>query len=94
MAFTCIAAILPARIFPGVKVTLGKKGDPKKWPHSEAIDTVSDMGAVVEVKNVDSFTFDKQFLVFTTPAFMYEGTYYQIFEGIGNMIEALQKVMP
>lgn len=93
MGFLCIAAILPAREFPNVKVTLGKKGNIKKWPHKEAIDHAIEMGADVQPREVDEFLFDKQHFIFTTPAYMYNGTFYQIFEGIGHTIDALYSVM-
>ncbi|KAK6635945.1 hypothetical protein RUM44_001200 [Polyplax serrata] len=93
LAFMCISAILPARVFPRVKVTLGMKGDVQKWPHSDAVDAANQMGAEVEPRRVDEISFDKQHFVFSTPAFMYNGTFHQVFEGIGLMIDTMNKVI-
>ena len=93
MAFMCISPILAARTIPCVKVTLGRKGDAEKWPHSGAIEAASKMGAQVEDQDVTGVCVDEKNLVVSTPAFMYNGEFYEIFDGIGNLIDNLDKFL-
>lgn len=93
MAFMCISPILAARTIPCVKVTLGSKGDSAKWPHSEAIDAATKMGAQVENQDVSGVCVDKDNLVVSTPAFMYNGEFHEVFDGIGKLIDFLDKLL-
>lgn len=86
----CIAPVLAARVLgtrkggPGVKVTIGT--DPAT---AEAIQT---MGATHVPKSVtEAFTDERQRVV-TTPAYMYDATIAEVFEGIGQMVEGVQKL--
>lgn len=89
MGFMCISPILAARIIPCVKITLGSSGNKEKWPHCDAIEAAQKMGAEVENQEVNGVTVDKDNLVVSTPAFMYNGEFYEIFDGIGKMIDSL-----
>ncbi|MBI1191258.1 MAG: isoprenoid biosynthesis glyoxalase ElbB [Tepidisphaera sp.] len=83
----CIAPVLAARVLgtrkggPGVRVTLGAEG--------EAADAVRTMGATHVAKAVtEAFTDDRERVV-TTPAYMYDANPYEIFTGIGAMVEGV-----
>lgn len=89
----CISALLAAKIIPNVTITLGMKGNPAQWPHAAAVDCACQMGATVELRPVTEYSFDIQKLVLSTPAFMYEGTFYEIFSGIGCTIDVLYKLI-
>lgn len=90
IALCCISPVLAARAIRGVTVTLGKNDDGSgKWPHAGAIDAAKKMGANIEMKNVNEVCVDKKNLVVTSPAFMYDGKYHEIYDGIGMMIKQL-----
>ncbi|KYM88847.1 hypothetical protein ALC53_02612 [Atta colombica] len=82
----CIANALVAKVLKGVKITLGKESPKNDWPHADAIKKVKDMGAKIEMKDVKGVTFDKNFGVLSTPAWLYEpATFSDIYDGIDNM---------
>lgn len=89
IGFTCIAPILAARVICGVAITLGQNScDQEKWPYKDAIKAAELMGAVVENKDVNETTFDRQNLVFSTPAYMYGvAEFHEVDDGIGGMIK-------
>ncbi|XP_024944441.1 ES1 protein homolog, mitochondrial-like [Cephus cinctus] len=89
----CIAAALVAKVLQGVKITLGKDKPKEMWPYAAAIPKVKKMGAKIEMKDVRQFTRCKKYNVFSTPAWMYKGTYSDIHEGIGKMVTAMKKSM-
>ncbi|XP_017761120.1 PREDICTED: ES1 protein homolog, mitochondrial-like, partial [Eufriesea mexicana] len=92
IASMCIASVLIAKVFKGVKITLGKDAPATDWPHAEAIKKAKDMGAKVELKNVKGVTKCKKYNVLSTPAWMYKaGSYSDIHIGIGKLITALKK---
>ncbi|XP_075222978.1 ES1 protein homolog, mitochondrial-like [Lycorma delicatula] len=88
----CIAPILAAKLIPGVTITLGKScGD--EWPYKDAIEAAQKMGANTEEKGVLEVTACPENRVFSTPAFMYDGKYHEVDDGIGNMIIELLKAV-
>lgn len=94
----CIAPILAARVIPGVRITLGQKDDnpgtaTAKWPYSDAIDAATKMGACVEQKGVQEVCIDSENMVLTTPAFMFNGQFHEIFDGIGALIDQLSCIL-
>jgi enhancing lycopene biosynthesis protein 2 len=42
---------------------------------------------------VNEIAFDEKNLVVTTPAFMYEGQFHEIYDGIGNMIKKVVQLI-
>ncbi|KAG8230644.1 hypothetical protein J437_LFUL010661 [Ladona fulva] len=90
IALCCIAPILAAKAIPGVTITLGKTDDGSgKWPHAGAIEAATKMGAKVEMKHVNEASVDKKNLIVTSPAFMYDGKFHEVYDGIGVMIKTL-----
>ncbi len=83
----CIAPVIVARVLgtrmngPGCTVTIGT--DEKT---AAAIGTMGSKHAARGV--TDAFT-DTSHLVVTTPAYMFDATPYQVFEGIGKMVEGV-----
>lgn len=83
----CIAPVLAARVLgtrkggPGVKVTVGGDG-----PVPEAIQT---MGATHVPRAVTEAYTDERERVVTTPAYMYDANPYEVFAGIGKMVEGV-----
>ena len=73
-----------------VKITLGKKGD--KWPYAGAIDKATEWGCECVEMEVDEVCVDDLNKIVTTPAFMYEGDFHEIQDGVSKMIEELVKL--
>lgn len=90
----CIAPVLAAKVLGNVTITLGRKDDGKgKWPHAGAIDAASQIGAIVVEKDVNEIAVDDKNLIVTTPAFMYEGQFHEVYNGIGNMIKKVVELI-
>jgi len=68
---------------------------PKKdWPYADAIKKVKAMGAKIEMKDVKGVTFDKNYGVLSTPAWLYEpATYSEVYDGIGKLVTMLKKCL-
>ncbi|XP_023213737.1 ES1 protein homolog, mitochondrial-like [Centruroides sculpturatus] len=92
LAFCCIAPTLAARVLGKVEITLGQDKDDGsgKWPYCGAVEAVKSWGAIHHNTNVDGVIVDKNNLVVTTPAFMYDTpNFHEIYDGVGKMILAL-----
>ncbi|KAL0270315.1 UNVERIFIED_CONTAM: hypothetical protein PYX00_007771 [Menopon gallinae] len=95
MGFMCISSILAARMIPNVVITLGARGtepgqSPEDWPHSDALDAAVQMGASIELQGVHGISIDVENMVVSTPAFMYRGDFYQVFTGIGRLVDQME----
>ncbi|XP_042237367.1 ES1 protein homolog, mitochondrial-like [Homarus americanus] len=92
LGFCCIAPILAAKVLggSGVTVTLGKADDGSgKWPYAGSIEVAKALGATTVEKAVDEVTIDEANKVVTSPAFMYEGKFHEIHDGVSKTINAL-----
>ncbi|XP_020712008.2 glutamine amidotransferase-like class 1 domain-containing protein 3, mitochondrial [Athalia rosae] len=87
----CLAPFFVAKVLCGTKITLGKTSPPAKWPHSSAIAEARKIGAKIEERDVTQVTHCKEHDVFSTPAWMYNGTYADVHDGIGRLVKALKK---
>jgi len=89
LALCCIAPILAAKVLggKGVSLTLGNKGD--DWPYMGAIEVAEGFGATMELKGVDEVCVDAENKIVTTPAFMFNGKFHQIQDGVSSMINEL-----
>ncbi|KAK9509228.1 hypothetical protein O3M35_006586 [Rhynocoris fuscipes] len=87
-AFACISPILAARVLCNVTITFGQNSC-DKWPHRAAIDDAKKMGATVELRDWNEVSYDRKNRILSTPAYMYDGKYHEIDEGIGHMINYL-----
>lgn len=96
----CIAPVLAAMVFSrddgkAVKLTLGRRerseGEEGSWPFASALDKVAEMSQAVELveAGVDEVVVDEDNKLFTTPAFMYDGKFHQIHDGVAKMIQSL-----
>ena len=95
LAFCCIAPILAAKVLGDKKptLTLGSTGAAEQWPYQGAIEVAKGFGANMEEKSVSEVCSDEKNKIVTTPAYMYEGKFHEIQDGVGNMITELLKLV-
>lgn len=92
LGFISIAPILAAKIIKCVLVTLGQdNGD--KWPNAAAVDATKLIGGRIQPCNVDQICVDPENKVISTPAFMYNGQYHEIFDGIEKLVQGLDELI-
>eukprot|EP00096_Caligus_rogercresseyi_P011786 TRINITY_DN4759_c0_g1_i1.p1 TRINITY_DN4759_c0_g1~~TRINITY_DN4759_c0_g1_i1.p1 ORF type:complete len:252 (-),score=77.59 TRINITY_DN4759_c0_g1_i1:62-817(-) len=91
LAFCCIAPILAAKAIPGVKITLGKKGE--AWPHSGSQEAARSLGAEVCEAEVSEVCTDAKNKVVSSPAYMYEGKFHEVHDSVANMVKELIKMI-
>jgi len=94
-ALCCIAPIIAAKVLgeAGVKVTLGNTGAEGDWPYQGAIEAAKSFGADVELMNVDEVCVDAKNKVVTSPAYMYNGKFHQIQDGVSKMVDKLVELL-
>ena len=97
----CISPIIAAILFSKgewekkgpVKLTLGRKSsvdsESGSWPYAGTIDKAVEMGADVVECGVNEVCVDEANRIVTTPAFMYEGEFHEIHDGINTMVNTL-----
>jgi len=95
LALCCIAPILAAKVLGsnGPTLTLGNCGSEDDWPYQGAIEAAKSFGANMELKAVEEVCVDTQNKIVTTPAFMYNGKFHEIQDGVGSMITELMKML-
>jgi len=71
---------------------MGKKGDEKDWPHGGAIDAAKSFGATMVEMEVSEALVDESNKIVTTPAYMYNGKFHEIQDGVAKMITELVKM--
>ncbi|XP_052772798.1 putative glutamine amidotransferase-like class 1 domain-containing protein 3B, mitochondrial [Mya arenaria] len=90
----CIAPVLAARVLPGCEVTVGQdKDDGGSWPYAGTAGAIATMGTKHVNKNVDEAYTDSKNKIVTTPAFMCETKFHEIFDGVGKMIDGVLKLL-
>jgi len=92
----CIAPIIASKVLGsnGVKITLGKAGDPDKWPYGGSLEAAASFGANIEHCEVSEVCVDEENKVVTSPAFMYNGKFHEIQDGVSNMVNAVLNMLP
>jgi enhancing lycopene biosynthesis protein 2 len=89
----CISPVIAARLIPGVQLTLGKmknlsENEAKNlFPYSGAVMSARQMGAETKECDVNEICVDEQHRLVTTPAFMKNAPFHEVFDGVGLMIE-------
>ena len=80
IAAVCIAPVLLAKVLgnQGITITVGND--------KEAAFEIQKTGAKVQECPVDDFITDRDHRVITTPAFMYDTTFDQVFSGIQKLV--------
>jgi enhancing lycopene biosynthesis protein 2 len=89
----CISPVIAAKLIPGVKLTLGKmknlnENEAKNvFPYSGSVLSARQMGADTQECDVNEICVDNHNRLVTTPAFMKNAPFHEVFDGIGLMIE-------
>ena len=79
-------------MLPSCRITIGKNKSKGDWPYGDNIDILRSMGTEIIEKDVDQIQVDNKFKIVTTPAFMKNASFYEVFEGIGKMIDEVLKM--
>ncbi|CAF3507715.1 unnamed protein product [Adineta steineri] len=89
----CISPVIAAKLIPNVQLTLGKmknlnENDAKNlFPYSGSVLTARQMGADTKECDVNEICVDERHRLVTTPAFMKNAPFHEVFDGVGLMIE-------
>ena len=75
-----------------VKLTLGKK-EGEKWPYGGTIEKATELGVECVEMEVGEVCVDGENKIVSSPAFMYDGAFHEIQDGVSKMIEELVKIM-
>ncbi|MBD3370774.1 isoprenoid biosynthesis glyoxalase ElbB [Candidatus Fermentibacteria bacterium] len=81
----CIAPVIPARLFPGVTVTIGND--------AATASKIEQMGARHRSCPVDDAVTDEQNRIVTTPAYMLARGPAEVYNGAVRMVEELEKLL-
>jgi len=76
----CIAPVLAAKLIPGVRITVGNED-------KDTSKVVERMGAVSQPASAKEVVVDEKNNVISTPAYMTNSPLYEIFVGIGNLVD-------
>merc|ERR1719245_2074453 len=94
IGLVCISPIIAAKVFgkasggPGIKLTLGCKGD--QWPHQGAIDAAQSFGNELVECHVTEVCHDEKNRIVTSPAYMYgDANSADVFDSVTNMVNTL-----
>ena len=71
---------------------MGRKGEEAEWPYGGAIDAAKSFGADMVEMDVREVLVDEANKIVTTPAYMYNGKFHEIQDGVSNMITELMKL--
>jgi enhancing lycopene biosynthesis protein 2 len=89
----CISPVIAAKLFPGVKLTLGKmknlsENEAKNvFPYSGAVMSARQMGADTQECDINEVCVDDKNRLITTPAFMKNASFHEVYDGVGLMVE-------
>ena len=72
---------------------MGRKGSEEDWPYQGAIDAAKGFGANMVEMDVNDALVDEENKIVTSPAFMYNGKFHEIQDGVTTMIEKLMKLI-
>ncbi|GAB1610221.1 glutamine amidotransferase-like class 1 domain-containing protein 3A, mitochondrial isoform X1 [Argonauta hians] len=89
----CIAPVLAAKVIPGCEVTVGSDKEGDRWPYATATENISKLGAKHINKEVTEAHIDLNNRIVTSPAFMCETSVHEVFDGIGEMVEGVLRLV-
>lgn len=87
----CIAPVIAAKVLPECEITVGKKGT--EWPYGGTIDSLKELyGVSVTEKEIDEINVDQKNKLVTTPAFMKNASFFEVYTGVGKMVDEVLKL--
>lgn len=86
--------IVAPQVVPGATLTMGRQGAESEWPHGGAIGAARSMGGNMVEMGVDEVAVDTVNRIVSNPAFMYNGEFHEIQDGVSKMIKALLEMVP
>lgn len=84
--------MLVSKVLPHCQVTVGMNKKGKDWPYAGTCDTLQMMGTTVVEKDVGEIHVDSNYKIVTTPAYMKNASFYEVFNGIGKMVDEVLKL--
>lgn len=88
----CISPVLAAKVFPGCEITLGLEKDQKYPFTTDSVAGITELGCKHVNKSVSESHVDEKNKLVTTCAFMCEGAFHEVFDGIGEMVKDVLKL--
>ncbi|KAM5126415.1 glutamine amidotransferase-like class 1 domain-containing protein 3, mitochondrial [Mantella aurantiaca] len=89
----CISPVLAAKLIPGCEVTVGSDKECEKWPYAGTAGAIKQLGCKHINKQVDEVHVDTKNKLVTTCAFMSASPLHEVFDGVGEMVAALLKLL-
>ncbi|XP_052834326.1 glutamine amidotransferase-like class 1 domain-containing protein 3, mitochondrial, partial [Octopus bimaculoides] len=89
----CIAPVLAAKVIPGCEVTVGSDKEDERWPYARTTKDIKELGATHINKDVTEAHIDINNRIVTAPAFMCETAVHEVFDGIGEMVTGVLKLV-
>ncbi|CAF0766613.1 unnamed protein product [Didymodactylos carnosus] len=95
----CISPIFLAKLLPGADITMGKlknltENEKKSvYPYTGAVLAAIQMGANHQECDVKEICVDEKHRFVTTPAFMKNAPFHEVYDGIGQMIAKLVELI-
>jgi len=95
LALCCISPIIAAKVLgdKNPKLTLGSTGEEADWPYQGSIEVARGFGGNMEEMSVGEVCVDSDNKIVTTPAFMFNGKFHEIQDGVSQMISELMKLL-
>lgn len=94
IGFCCIAPVIAAKCFQNCEITVGKSSNgSNEWPYGGTVENLKLLGAIVIEKDVCEVHVDEKNKIVTTPAFMKNASFNEVFEGIGKMIDEVLRLI-
>ncbi|XP_051878132.1 LOW QUALITY PROTEIN: glutamine amidotransferase-like class 1 domain-containing protein 3, mitochondrial [Pristis pectinata] len=89
----CISPVLAAKLIPGCELTVGYDTECEKWPYAKTAQALKDLGCQHINKHVNEIHVDKKNKLVTTCAFMCNAPIHEIYDGIGEMVKEVLKLV-
>ncbi|XP_053328426.1 glutamine amidotransferase-like class 1 domain-containing protein 3, mitochondrial [Spea bombifrons] len=89
----CISPVLAAKLLPGCEVTVGHDTESEKWPNAATADDIKKLGCKHVNKHANEAHVDENNKLVTASAFMCNCPIHEIYDGIGEMVKAVLKLI-
>ncbi|KAM4695971.1 glutamine amidotransferase-like class 1 domain-containing protein 3, mitochondrial [Rhinophrynus dorsalis] len=93
LGLCCISPVLAAKLLPGCELTVGCDTECEKWPFAGTAEAIKQLGCKHVNKQVNEVHVDAKNKLVTTSAFMCNSPVHEIFDGIGEMVKNVLKLI-